>query len=80
MADDPNKRGKADRSRQSKQEHEVRYQARKAAKSGSGSESRQAKAGSRSATELDLAFTLKRSAEARASLPRRRARPRRLPA
>ena len=47
MADDPNKRGKADRSRQSKQEHEVRYQARKAAKSGSGSESRQAKAGSR---------------------------------
>ena len=47
MADDPNKRGKADRSRQSKQEHEVRYQARKVAKSGSGPESRQAKAGSR---------------------------------
>jgi len=49
MADDPNKRGMADRSRQSKQEHEVRYQARKEAKLGSSSESRQAKAGSRSA-------------------------------
>jgi hypothetical protein len=48
MADDPKKRGKADRSRQSKQEHEVRYQARKGAKSGPSSESRQAKAGSRS--------------------------------
>jgi hypothetical protein len=43
MADDPNKRGKADRSRQSKQVHEVRYQARKAAKSESGTEARQAK-------------------------------------
>lgn len=47
MADDPNKRGKADRSRQSKQEHEVRYQAGKSAKSGSGSESRQSKGSSR---------------------------------
>jgi len=47
MADDPNKRGKADRSRRSKQEHEVRYQARKAAKSGSSPESGQAKGSSR---------------------------------
>jgi hypothetical protein len=47
MADDPNKLGKADRSRQSKQEHEVRYQAPKAAKSVFSSEPRQAKASSR---------------------------------